>query len=90
MKYINNISIIIVMIALLISCKRPLYSDSETVLARVGDVYLDIADLTDNLPTNISKTDSVQMINSMIDNWVKQELMLQHANSNLPDSLKNF
>jgi hypothetical protein len=38
----------------------------------------------------MNKTDSLQMLHSMIDNWIQQELMLQHAERNLPDSLKNF
>ena len=73
-----------------ISCERHLHSGSDTVLARVGDEYLYISDISKSLPLDISKTDSLQMIHSMVDNWVQQEIMLQHANRNLPDSLKNF
>ena len=72
-----------------ISCKRHL-SSTETVLARVGEEYLYISDVSKNLPKYISTTDSLQMIHSMVDNWIQQELMLQHANRNLPDSLKDF
>lgn len=73
-----------------ISCKRHLHAGSETVLARVGEEYLYITDISNNLPNNISPTDSLQMLHSMVNNWVQQELMLQHADRNLPDSLKNF
>jgi len=74
----------------LFSCKRHLYSDTETVLARVGKEYLYLSDLDDNIPANMSNTDSIQMMNNMVDNWVRQELILQQANINLPDSLKDF
>lgn len=72
------------------SCERHLYSNSETVLARVGENYLYLSELADQMPSNINKTDSIQMVNSMVDNWIRQELLLQHSNSNLPDSLKDF
>ncbi len=72
------------------SCKRQLYSDSETVLARVGDNYLYLSDMTGNIPQNINKTDSIQLLNSMVNNWVRQELLLLHADETLSDSLKDF
>ena len=78
------------LITLFLSCERPIYSDSETVLARVGEQYLYVSDMADNIPVEVNKSDSIQMINSLVDNWVRQELLLQHANSNLPDSLKDF
>lgn len=73
-----------------LSCERQLYSSSETVLARVGENYLYLSELVDHMPSNVNKTDSIQMINSMVDNWIRQELLLQRSNSNLPDSLKDF
>ena len=72
------------------ACKRHLYSDKETVLARVGESYLYLSELAENIPRNINNTDSIQMLNSLVDNWVRKELLLQHANKNLPDSLKDF
>ena len=72
------------------ACKRHLYSDKETVLARVGEDYLYLSQLSDNIPSNITSTDSIQMLNSLVDNWVRKELLLQHADKNLPDSLKDF
>jgi len=73
-----------------ISCKKHLHSNTETVLARVGEEYLYISDVSNNFISGMNKTDSLQMLHSMIDNWVQQELMIQHAERNLPDSLKNF
>ncbi len=90
MKNFKHILLFIGLVLLLLSCERPIYSDSETVLARVGEQYLYVSDMADNIPVKVNKSDSIQMMNSLIDNWVRQELLLQHANSNLPDSLKNF
>jgi hypothetical protein len=72
------------------SCKRHMYDDSETVLAKTGENYLYLSDLEPNIPANISGSDSIQLVNNMINNWVKQEIILQYANKNLPDSLKDF
>ncbi len=90
MEKIFKISILVFLVLFAISCKRHLHSNEETVLARVGNEFLYISDISKSLPSNISKTDSLQMLRSMVENWVKQELMLQHADRNLPDSLKNF
>jgi len=73
-----------------VSCKRHMYDDSETVLAKAGENYLYLSDLESNIPSNISGSDSIQLINNLINNWVKQEILLQYANMNLPDSLKDF
>lgn len=72
------------------SCKPHMYDKSETVLAKAGEHYLYLSDLEYNMPKNISGTDSIQLINSMVNNWVRQELLLQYADRNLPDSLKDF
>jgi len=88
----RSLQILIVFLVMIsaITCERQLYSNSETVLARVGEHYLYLSELAEGIPSNINSTDSIQMLNSMIDNWIRQELLLQHSNSNLPDSLKDF
>lgn len=88
----KNINFIVILFSLLIvlSCKSLLHSGSDPILARVGEKYLYLSYLADNIPQNISKTDSIQMMNSLVDNWVRQEVLLQHADFNLPDSLKDF
>jgi len=75
---------------LAISCKKHLNSDSETVLARVGDHYLELNDISNSFSPKMSTADSLQMLNSIVNNWIRQELLLQYANASLPDSLKDF
>lgn len=72
------------------ACKRHMYDSSETVLARVGENYLYLSHLKSRIPNNIAGTDSIQLINNLVDNWIKQQLMLQYADQNLSDSLKDF
>ncbi|NPD46269.1 hypothetical protein [Lentimicrobium sp. S6] len=90
MKKWTQISLILLLLMSSFACKRHLYSDKETVLARVGESYLYLSELSENIPRNINNTDSIQMLNSLVDNWVRKELLLQHADKNLPDSLKDF
>lgn len=90
MKKYLQIALMSLLIVSSLSCERQLYTNSDPVLARVGENYLYLSELTDHMPSNIHKTDSIQMINSMVDNWIRQELLLQRSNSNLPDSLKDF
>jgi len=73
-----------------VSCKRHMYDDSETVLAKAGDNYLYLSDLRVNIPSNITGADSIQLMNNMVNNWVRQEILLQYADKTLPDSLKDF
>lgn len=80
----------IVGLLLSVSCKRHMYDKSETVLAKTGEKYLYLSDLELNIPANISGTDSIQLVNNLIHNWITQELLLQYADRNLPDSLKDF
>jgi hypothetical protein len=72
------------------SCSNGGHSSGDIILAKVGDKYLYISEFSGNILPNIGKTDSIQLINSFVDNWVRQEILLQHAIKNLPDSLKDF
>jgi len=73
-----------------ISCENHLHSDSDTVLARVGNRYLNLEDISNNFSIKMTSADSLQMLNSIVTSWVRQELLLQYADANLADSLKDF
>lgn len=72
------------------SCEPYIYGDDETVLAKAGENYLYFSDIEKNIPSSLSGSDSVQLANNLVQNWIKQNLLLQYANRNLPDSLKDF
>lgn len=90
MNHILKISLLVITMLFTISCKEHLHSDSDTVLARVGNRYLNLEDISDVFSPNMASTDSLQMLNSMVNSWVRQELLLQHADASLADSLKDF
>ncbi len=73
---------------ILTSCEFFNGNETEGALARVGDKYLFIEDI-DGLAT-AKDQDSAQIVNSYIDNWVKEQLLLRKALQNLSDEQVNF
>lgn len=60
-------------------------SSDDEVVARVGDVYLYQEDIQGLVPVSASKEDSAETVNNYINNWVKQQVVLQKAEENLPE-----
>jgi len=59
-------------------------------LARVFDKYLYMADLRGVIPKGNVAGDSVQILNNYIDNWVRQNVIVEEADNKLPSSEKDF
>lgn len=62
----------------------------EKPVARVFDKKLYLADFTSNIPKELSKKDSQLFVNTFVEQWIMNELLLHQAESNLPDELKNI
>jgi hypothetical protein len=65
-------------------------SEDEEILARVSNKYLYKSDLKGLVPENTGILDSINITHNYINNWVRQELILQKAEANLSDKQKNF
>jgi len=63
-------------------------SESEAV-ARVYDNYLYKSDILNTLPKGMSYNDSVSLVKTYIDNWIRQMLTLHKAELNLTDDQKD-
>jgi hypothetical protein len=59
-------------------------------VARVFDKYLYSSDLKGVISPGTSSEDSVEAVKNYINNWIRQELLAHHAESNLPDDQKDF
>lgn len=70
------------------SCKLFQDNEMENAIARVGEHYLYLEDI-DGL-ANLQTKDSAQIVESYIDKWVKEQLLMQKALQNLPESEVNF
>ena len=74
----------------LISCQPGLRDDSEEILARVGDEYLYASELDGIIFPGVSAKDSLILSQNFINNWIRQKLLLKHAEKNLTSEQKDF
>ncbi len=70
-----------------ISCKE---EKSKTKLAQVHDSFLYLEDVSDLIPDEISGEDSLIIIQSKIDLWVRKQSILRRAELNLSDEQKDI
>ncbi|MGI8893411.1 MAG: hypothetical protein ACR2GN_08115 [Bacteroidia bacterium] len=63
-------------------------SNSENI-ARVGDYYLDRAEIYNLVPPGTPEADSLLLTQNFIDNWVRQKVVLVKAESNLNSDQKD-
>ncbi len=59
-------------------------------VARVNDTYLYKNDLMTIFTKDISKKDSITLVNNYINNWIKQQLLLSKAQLNLENKKDEF
>lgn len=62
----------------------------DDLLAVVYDDYLYRGDLDGLIPAGLSATDSIEITKQYIDNWIRQQVLLNHAEGNLEDDQKDF
>jgi hypothetical protein len=87
-KSINTL--LFVLLGFLFSCDNPKLNDNDTVLARVHDTYLYQSDIQGIIPINSSPTDSLMIVKSYINNWIRKQLTVMLAEANLSDEEKDF
>jgi hypothetical protein len=61
----------------------------EEPLAKVGDTYLYPSEIRSLLKLGLSKNDSMVFMASLIDKWIRKQLILQKAELNLTDAEKD-
>ena len=81
----KKISVIILCLTILVSCDFFKETDDRIPVARVGDVFLYQEDIDDLVAQGTSPEDSTQIVNSFINRWATQHLLLDGAERNLPE-----
>ncbi len=66
------------------------HTDEETVVARVGDTYLYLEEMEAQMPEHYKAEDSSQLSQAIVNQWVQEQLLIQQAKEQLPDSLQDF
>jgi hypothetical protein len=72
------------------SCKRSAVTSNDSddvILAEVGPYNLRLSDISDIVPKDASPEDSIVFINAMVNNWVKDQLLVLEAEINQPQDL---
>lgn len=80
--------LLIILMGSLSACQFFQNNQAENAIARVGEKYLYLEDI-DGL-ANADTEDSAQVVDSYIDKWVKEQLLMEKALQNLPESEVNF
>jgi hypothetical protein len=63
---------------------------SDAIVAQVGEKTLTWAELEDVIPNNSSPEDSINLSETYIKDWVREQVVLRQAEENLSDEQKNF
>lgn len=84
-------TIIIFALIFLAACDNKSSPENEKadVIARAFDQYLLREEINELVPEDVHGQDSLNMVKSYIDNWVKQQVVLHNAEKNLDDENKN-
>lgn len=84
-------SVIFLTLLLVVSCDYfTIKQDTRKPIARVNNAYLYKEDLKNVITGDITKQDSVILTNNFINNWIKQQLLLDKAQINLENKTEEF
>lgn len=81
---------LILLLIILASCLKRPGEKSGDVLARVMDDYLYASELSGIVPQGTSIRDSLMIIQSYVNNWIRQQLLLHKAQNNLLPEDRDF
>jgi hypothetical protein len=85
----KRIILLIVTVLLLFGCQDKKEQDKKPI-AKIHDKYLYLSDIENVIPNNKSKEDSILIAKNYIQNWIKNQLLLNKAEKNLPEERKNI
>jgi len=66
------------------------HGSKKEAVARVNDTYLYRDDLADVVPAGTDEKDSADLVKTYINNWIRQQLLLQQAENNLSSDKSDF
>jgi hypothetical protein len=89
-KSLSKILIALIAVLLLHACIWVEPKTKEKPIARVGDAYLYFSDIKESIPKDINTEDSTILAGNLINNWVRQQVVIKIAEQNLPENAKNF
>jgi hypothetical protein len=87
-----NQYILILLLALigLTSCSSEMKDRNEGPIARVNNDYFFASDIQDLVTTGLPAKDSIEIVRRLTEEWIMNKLLLNQAETYLPESLKNI
>jgi hypothetical protein len=90
LKYFSSYYVLISLLFLSTACSDVAQNEEEgTKIAKVFDVYLTEEQLLRDLPDELIGEDSINFRTQYIDNWVKEQVLVQTAENELPETKKD-
>jgi hypothetical protein len=86
-KFILKYVFVLLAASLLAACSSA--PEHDEAIAQVGDEILYRKNLSDIIPKNTNREDSILLATDYINKWIKQELMIQKADENLTPEQKD-
>ncbi len=87
----NHRWVILVGLAMfLVGCKYLPRNSDDTYVAKVDEKSYLLKDLKSQLPTGMTKQDSLTRVNDILTRWIKKELMLKMAEENLDEDQRDL
>lgn len=81
---------LIFLVAVFSACTNRDIDPGDRVVARAYSTYLQQSELSGIVPADASPSDSIAIVNSYINNWIRNQLLLHQAERNLTSGQKDF
>lgn len=85
----RNVAVHILFLTILLSAGCARFIETSEPVAKVGEKVLSLQELSANIPDYLDATDSALWADDYIKKWVQRELILQKAEQNLKDEMKD-
>lgn len=85
-KTIFYIATVVILFA---SCGEEKKVDNRPKIAQVGEKVLYVEDVIYRAPKGLSEEDSLSFVEQFINNWIREEVVLQQAEKQLPEEAKD-
>ncbi len=86
----RNILAYLIVLTIATGCINPINQNEGDAVARVGNTYLYASDIANIIPKNASPRDSITIVRSYVNDWVRTNVMISQAELNLPPDQLDF
>lgn len=85
---VRLITVVVILLFSFSACNR--HDRDRVPLARVDNEWLYLDEVLPSIPEGAKEYDSIFAVRSFVDNWIRQQLLLKHAENNLGEQKDAF